>query len=93
MSNDELKSGVVYSQPIETPQTFKIVAVRKDDVGKIIAYKLDNNEIIDVEQAIAMCEIGQLEGYRVGVSRADTRFIRGVGDGDPSNNLDNLPGF
>lgn len=93
MQNDEFKNGVVYSQEIETPETFKIVAVRKDDVGKIIAYKLDNDEVIGVEQAIAMCEIGQLEGYRVGVSRADTRFIRGVGDGDPSNNLDNLPEF
>jgi len=42
MQNDEFKNGVVYSQEIETPETFKIVAVRKDDVGKIIAYKLGN---------------------------------------------------
>ena len=93
MSSNEIKTGVIYSQPIETPQSYKIVAVRKDSNGTIEAYKLDNDAVISVEEAVAMCQMGQLEGVRVGVSRADTRFIRGVGDGDPSNNLDNLPHF
>lgn len=73
-------------------QTHRIVAVRRED-RDLVAFKLEDGTVLNVAQAIDMCQAGQLPDYRVGVSRADTLFIRNVGDGDPSNNLDNLPTF
>lgn len=93
MSDGGIKTGVIYSQEIETPKSYKIVAVRKDEKGTIHAYKLDSGDVITVDQAIAMCQMGQLEGVITGNSKNDTPFIRGVADGDRSNNLDNLPEF
>lgn len=90
--NNEFKTGVIYSQEIEPQTQHKVVAVRKDDQN-IIAYKLEDGTVLDVAGAVTMCQNGQLEGVRVGVSRAGTEFIRGVADGDDSNNLDNLPRF
>lgn len=94
MTNYEGKEKVIASIPLGTNAvpTHKIVAVRKID-GDLVSYKLEDGTVIDVAQAVEMCEAGQLPDYRVGVSRADTLFIRNVSDGDPSNNLDNLPRF
>lgn len=70
-----------------------IVAVRKNEDGDNVEFKLDTGDIISVESAIAMCEAGELPGYNVGTSKAGTKFIRGNADGDESNNLDSLPTF
>ena len=70
-----------------------IVAVRKDENGDNIEFKLDTGDVIDMESAIAMCEAGELPGYNVGTSKTGTKFIRGNADGDEGNNLDALPTF
>lgn len=73
----------------------KIIAVKKGTIDSHevnIAFKLDNGEILDVEQAYQYAEDGKLEGV-VAADRNGTKYIRGVNDGDDSNNLDNLPTF
>lgn len=71
----------------------KIVAVSKDDKGTIQQYKLDNNQVVDVNQAISMVENKEIEHCNVFTTRNGSKAIRSNNDGDASNNLDNLPTF
>lgn len=71
----------------------KIVAVKKDSKGVIQEYKLDDNRTVDVTNAIQMVKNGQIEGCNVFTTRSGSEAIRSNIDGDPSNNLDNLPRF
>lgn len=93
MNNEVPDITYAYEGSQSSKQTHKIVAVSKNSDGDLVQFKLDDGTIINLAQAIDMCEQGLLPDYRVGVSRADTQFIRNVGDGDPTNNLDNLPTF
>ena len=73
----------------------KIVAVKKgqkDEHEINIAFKLDNGEILDLEQAYNYAKEGKIEGV-VAADREGTKYLRGVNDGDDSNNLDSLPTF
>lgn len=71
----------------------KIVAVQKDENGVIQQYKLDNNKIVDAQQAIEMVKNKQIENCNVFTTRNGGEAIRSDRDGDASNNLDNLPTF
>ncbi len=71
----------------------KIKAVRKDENGTIQQYQLDNGTTVDVNQAIQMVESKQIENCNVFTTRNGSKAIRSNNDGDPSNNLDNLPTF
>lgn len=70
-----------------------IIAVKKDETGDNKEFKLDDNRVVSLSEAIKMCENGELENYNVGTSKSGTKFIRGNADGDASNNLDQLPTF
>lgn len=73
----------------------KIVAVKKgqkDEHEINVAFKLDNGEILDLEQAYNYAKEGKIEGV-VAADREGTKYLRGVNDGDDSNNLDSLPTF
>lgn len=73
-------------------ESYDIVAVRHDEAGRIAAIKLDNGKSMDIETAYTYAESGMFPGY-VPATRDDRRYLRGEGDGDRSNNLDNLPEF
>lgn len=70
-----------------------IIAVRKDENGDNKEFKLDNDQIVSVKQAINLCKKGELPGYNIGRSKSGSEFIRGNADGDENNNLDKLPTF
>lgn len=70
-----------------------IVAVRKDENGDNVEFKLEDGKILSMHDTINLCEKGELAGYNVGTSKAGTKFIRGNADGEADNNLDNLPTF
>lgn len=73
----------------------KIIAVKKgqkDEHEINVAFKLDNGEILDLEQAYNYAKEGKIEGV-VAADREGTKYLRGVNDGDDSNNLDSLPTF
>lgn len=93
-SDDRIRSEEIGEVPLgnNVVETHKIVAVRREG-NEISSYKLEDGTVIDKATAVQMCENGQLPDYRVGVSRDDELYIRGVGDGDESNNLRNMPGF
>lgn len=71
----------------------KIVAVKKDARGIIEQYKLETGKIIGVEEAVKLAESHQLDNCNAFTTRNGSQAIRSNNDGDPSNNLDNLPTF
>lgn len=71
----------------------KIMAVRKDENGTIQQYKLDDNRTVNVSEAIQMVKNKEIENCNVFTTRNGSEAIRSNNDGDPSNNLDNLPSF
>lgn len=70
-----------------------IVAVKRNEDGDNVEFKLDNGTVVSSEEAIQMCEKGELPDYNVGTSKSGSKFLRGNADGDKSNNLDNMPTF
>lgn len=77
------------------PNKLKIVAVRKDGDGDISEVKFQNGQTATVEEAIQMAEQDLIEDVNAGSTRGDNphKTLRSYPDGDPSNNLDNLPPF
>ena len=71
----------------------KIIAVQKDERGVIQQYKLDNNQVVGVQQAIQMVRNNEIENCNVFTTRSGSEAIRSNNDGDSSNNLDSLPTF
>lgn len=69
----------------------RIVAVVKDNKGEICAYKMDNNIIIQKQDAVHMARRGEIEGVMVGVSKVGEEYLRSMPDGTTNNNLDSLP--
>jgi lantibiotic modifying enzyme len=77
------------------PNKLQIVAVRKDNDGDISEVKFQNGETATIEQAIQMAEQDLIEDVNTGMTRGDDKHktLRSYPDGDPSNNLGNLPSF
>jgi Protein of unknown function (DUF3892) len=71
----------------------QIVAVRKNGDGDIIEMKLSSGQVVDYKQAQQMAKSGQIGNVNVFRGRDGDEHIRSNADGDPSNNLDNLPTF
>jgi hypothetical protein len=72
-----------------------IVAVRKNSDGDIEEVKFHDGTTASVEQAIEMAEEDLINHVNTGATRGENshKTLRSDPDGDPSNNLDNLPGF
>jgi hypothetical protein len=71
----------------------KIVAVRKNGDGDIIELKTDSGKIVDYKTAQQMAQEGEIEGVNVFKGRDGEPHLRSNADGDPTNNLDQLPTF
>lgn len=55
-------------------------------------YLLDNGQIVTTEQAYDLASQGLLEGVGCAVNKG-TKYIRSINDGNPNNNLQDLPEF
>ncbi|KRQ85806.1 hypothetical protein ABG79_02410 [Caloramator mitchellensis] len=71
----------------------RITAVKHDDKGEIVAYKLSDGKIVSKEEGVRLASEGQIEGVRVGTSKKGEKYLRSLPDGNDDNNLDNLPEF
>ena len=71
----------------------KITKIQKDDNYDIKAVMLDDGTTHTIEEAIQMAKNEQLEGVNVGKDKLGRETLRSNPDGDPSNNLSNLPTF
>ena len=76
----------------------KVVAVKRDSKGRNILFRTDDGNIYDVQGCAEAINKGEIEGLMAVLGKPDDSgdqplVIRGYADGDPSNNLDNLPTF
>jgi hypothetical protein len=71
----------------------QVVAVRKNGDGDIVEMKLSSGEVVDYKTAQSMSKQGILQHTNVFKGRDGEEHLRSDADGDPSNNLDNLPTF
>ncbi len=71
----------------------QIVAVRKNGEGDIVELKLSSGEVVDYKLAQQMAQNGELENVNVFTGRDGEPHLRSNADGDPTNNLDQLPTF
>ena len=71
----------------------RFVAVRKNDDGDIVKLKTSGGKVVDYKQAQQMAKNGEAEGVNVFKGRDGEEHLRSNADGDPTNNLDQLPTF
>ncbi|AYB45473.1 DUF3892 domain-containing protein [Paenibacillus lautus] len=71
----------------------EVVGVRKNGDGDIIELKLDNGSVVDYKTAQQMAKNKEIKNLNVFRGRDGDEHLRSNADGDPSNNLDNLPTF
>lgn len=77
------------------PNKLRIVATRRDNDGDIEVVQFQNGQIASIEEAIQMAENDLIEDVNTGATRGENKHktLRSYPDGDPTNNLDNLPTF
>ncbi|GEN46082.1 DUF3892 domain-containing protein [Alkalibacillus haloalkaliphilus] len=71
----------------------EFVAVRHNEDGDLTHFKTADGNILNYDEALALVEQGEVDGVTIGKARNGRTTIRGVADGDPSNNLDHLETF
>ena len=69
------------------------VAVQKNGDGDLTSFKTSGGRILSYEQALDEVKNGTIAGANTFKGRDGEFYVRGDADGDPSNNLDNLPTF
>lgn len=74
-------------------QQAEVVAVRKNGDGDIVQLKLTTGAVVDYKTAQQMVQNKEIKNLNVFKGRDDDLHLRSNADGDPSNNLDNLPIF
>jgi len=72
----------------------EIIKVKKEK-GVIKEVMFNDNSTVTIDEAIQMAERNEIIGVHTGITRGDNphKTLIGNPDGDPSNNLDNLPSF
>ncbi|WP_078380265.1 DUF3892 domain-containing protein [Sutcliffiella halmapala] len=69
------------------------VAVQKNGDGDIVKFKTSTGKVLAYEEAILAVNQGEVLGANVFKGKDGDMYIRGNADGDPTNNLDQLPTF
>lgn len=68
-------------------------AVQKNGDGDLIAFQTSSGRVLNYEEALQEVNAGAIAGVNIFKGRDGGMYIRGDADGDPSNNLDQLPRF
>lgn len=71
----------------------QIVAVQKNGDGDLTAFKTTSGRVLDYASALQEVEAGHIAGVNTFKGKDGDFYIRGNADGDPTNNLDQLPIF
>ncbi|WP_407925696.1 DUF3892 domain-containing protein [Chengkuizengella marina] len=71
----------------------EIVAVRKNGDGDLTEFKTSDGRTLGYQQALQEVQNGNISGVNAFKGRDGETYLRGDADGDPSNNLDQLPIF
>lgn len=70
----------------------RVVAVRKDEEGRITDYKLDDGSILNHSEAVKAVDSGKIEGCATFTNRAGEESIRS-NRGQMDYSLSDLPEF
>ncbi|WP_145045518.1 DUF3892 domain-containing protein [Paenibacillus xylanexedens] len=68
-------------------------AVQKNGDGDLTAFQTSTGRVLDYQQALTEVQAGAIAGVNVFKGKDGEMYIRGDADGDPTNNLDQLPSF
>ncbi|GGG90188.1 DUF3892 domain-containing protein [Paenibacillus radicis (ex Gao et al. 2016)] len=79
--------------PADEGQREHIVAVQKNGDGDLTSFKTSSGRILDYATALQEVQEGHIAGVNAFKGRDGELHIRGDADGDPTNNLDQLPTF
>lgn len=71
----------------------QFVAVQKNGDGDLTAFKTSTGRVLDYQSALQEVQAGNIAGANAFKGRDGDTYIRGDADGDPTNNLDQLPLF
>ncbi len=74
-------------------QKESVIAVRKNGDDDIIELKLSNGQVVDYKEGQQMAKNGMIVNVNVFNGPDGEEHLRSNPDGDPTNNLDNLPQF
>ncbi|WP_219836396.1 DUF3892 domain-containing protein [Paenibacillus sp. R14(2021)] len=69
------------------------VAARKNGDGDLMSFKTSSGRELNYEEALSAVQSGSIAGVNVFKGKDGEMYIRGDADGDPTNNLDQLPNF
>ncbi|EFM12874.1 conserved hypothetical protein [Paenibacillus curdlanolyticus YK9] len=69
------------------------VAVQKNGDGDLTGFKTSAGRELAYAEALELVQAGQIAGVNAFKGRDGETYIRGDADGDPTNNLDQLPLF
>ncbi|WP_338555737.1 DUF3892 domain-containing protein [Paenibacillus sp. KS-LC4] len=69
------------------------VAVQKNGDGDLTSFKTSSGRVLDYQTALQEVQAGQIAGVNAFKGKDGEMYIRGDADGDPTNNLDQLPLF
>ncbi|MBM7564323.1 DUF3892 domain-containing protein [Paenibacillus sacheonensis] len=69
------------------------VAARKNGDGDLMSFKTSSGRELNYEEALAEVKNGTIAGVNAFKGRDGDIYIRGDADGDPTNNLDQLPNY
>ncbi|MFV0395322.1 MAG: DUF3892 domain-containing protein [Coprobacillaceae bacterium] len=58
--------------------------------GRVIGYKLSDNQILNKEDAVKLARAGEIKGVGI-ATRKGTEYLKSLPDGKESNNLGSLP--
>lgn len=61
--------------------------------GDLVSFQTSSGRVLDYQQALQEVQAGAIAGVNVFKGRDGEMYIRGDADGDPTNNLDQLPQF
>lgn len=89
-----MRDGTQYGQgPHTIDPNKKIISAVRYNEGRISAVQFQDGSVADIAQAIEMAEEDLIEDVNTGKNREGEKTLRSYPDGDPSNNLSNLPRF
>lgn len=71
----------------------QVQAVRKNGDGDIVELKLSSGKIVDYKTAQQMVQNKEIANLNLFKGKDGDVHLRSNADGDPTNNLDNLPLF
>jgi len=69
------------------------VAVQKNGDGDLTSFQTSTGRVLAYDQALQEVQAGNIAGVNAFKGKDGETYIRGDADGDPTNNLDNLPSF